>query len=235
MKNKVLFLLILLVTQGTFAKDIEVLIWNTKKSHSLTWSEYFLEISKKADFVLLQEATDKETVLETVKEQLNYYRFYQSWRSRVGTGVLNASKVKPYATKLFKSPSTEPILNTHKLISVEKYSIENKNLMLVNIHAINFVSTSKFEDQLNQLIPTLRKHRGPLLFAGDFNTWNSARMSFLEVYMKRLNIKKIEFQRHNRGLNLDHVYAKNFLRIKAKQLADRSTSDHHPIIVNARF
>ena len=47
----------------------------------------------------------------------------------------------------------------------------DQQLLVVNVHAINFVMLHTFEAFIKQLISAMKNHHGPILLAGDFNTW----------------------------------------------------------------
>ena len=55
-----------------------------------------------------------------------------------------------------------------------RYRLSNgSDLVTVNLHAINFtLGTKDFQNQIEQLENAVKKHKGPLIIAGDFNTWS---------------------------------------------------------------
>ena len=107
-----------------------------------------------------------------------------SFTNRQGsaTGVTTASKVSANSVDnppdFVRSQPREPFSRTPKMALISQYPIAGSadQLMVVNVHSINFVVTSKFETQLQQIEEAISSHRGPLLLAGDFNTWISSRM-----------------------------------------------------------
>ena len=47
---------------------------------------------------------------------------------------------------------------------------------MANLHAINFaLGTDAYRAQLDAIATELSHHRGPIVVAGDFNTWNDER------------------------------------------------------------
>ena len=110
--------------------------------------------------------------------------------------------------------------------------------MVLNMHAINFVRISKFVDQLEQLHKALASHSGPVLLAGDFNTWNAKRMSLLRECVKQANLQEASMARrtHLRHLHqhLDHVFYRGLSLWSIESLAEIDSSDHAPIKASFR-
>ena len=214
------------------AKPFNLLVWNIKKSNNLEWSKAFTDISKDIDFVLIQEATDQKIITETLTKTFPHYNFYKSWSSKkYTTGIANASKVSSYYTHSYLSTVTEPVLNTPKVISLEKVKWNEKDLLIISIHAINFRLLDAFKKYITQVERDLKKHRGPIIFAGDFNTWSASRKNFLDRYLKSHGLVEVPIRRVHNGLHLDHIYTRGLNNISAKQLEQKSTSDHYPLVL----
>ena len=73
------------------------------------------------------------------------------------------------------------------------YALPNQQLLLsVNLHAINFtLGISDLKQQLDDAADIMRHHTGPIIFAGDLNTWSDERQQLVThkhsktlVYMK---------------------------------------------------
>ena len=80
------------------------------------------------------------------------------------------------------SPHAEPLSQTQKLLLTTLYPLqgETAQLLVLNMHAINFVSVQKYVEQLDQLTAALAPHDGPVILAGDFNTWNPSRLEHFQ-------------------------------------------------------
>ncbi len=76
----------------------------------------------------------------------------------------------------------EPWLQLPKSALWSRYQLSNgEELAVINIHAVNFTfGTEDYEAQLKSLTDNLQKYRGPVVFAGDFNSWSEARFSVLK-------------------------------------------------------
>jgi len=97
------------------------------------------------------------------------------------SGVLTASKAKPYEQYSLTTEGLEPIVKIPKttLITTYKLSPSNKLLLVVNIHGINMANLEKFKAQLFKIDNKISGHSGPIIFAGDFNTRSKERLRFL--------------------------------------------------------
>lgn len=83
-------------------------------------------------------------------------------------------------------------------------------MLVVNSHIINFVSLQKFWVHLHQVFDSLKSHVGPILLAGDFNTWHNKRLRHLFKH-------------------LDHVYCRGLVVLDAQVHTNINSSDHYPI------
>jgi endonuclease/exonuclease/phosphatase (EEP) superfamily protein YafD len=228
----VTFIFLFLITQAVSAKPFNMLIWNIKKSNNNEWAKHFQKITNNIDFVLIQEATDQEIIIEAMNLNFKHHRFYKSWSNKeYTTGIVNASRVSPYYTHSYISPVTEPIVQTPKVISLEKIKRDAQDLLIINIHAINFRLLKAFKKHITQIDEDLKNHDGPVIFAGDFNTWSKSRKDFLDSYLGSYQIKEVPIKRVYSGLHLDHIYTRGLNNIRAKQLEKKSTSDHYPLVL----
>lgn len=232
-KSKIAIVLFLIM-QLASAKPFNLLVWNIKKSNNIKWSKDLKEMTKGIDFLLVQEATDQKVITQTITKLFDHFNFYKTWSNKkYTTGVANASKSKPYYTKSYLSPVTEPILKTPKAISLEKYKWGKLDLLIINIHAINFRLISAFKKHITQIDRDLKRHNGPIIFAGDFNTWSKTRKDFLNTYLASNDLREVSINRVHNGPHLDHIYTRGIENVKAVQLDNKSTSDHHPIMLYA--
>jgi endonuclease/exonuclease/phosphatase (EEP) superfamily protein YafD len=104
-----------------------------------------------------------------------------------------------------------------------------EHLLVANVHGINFVTNGTFYDHITQIIATLKGHRGPLIFAGDFNTWNSARLEFLQEQSRQLGLEQVQFRTDPRRLPLDHIFYRGLKADQADILSNINSSDHLPL------
>lgn len=55
-----------------------------------------------------------------------------------------------------------------------------------------------YKKQLEQIGKLTRKYRGPVLIAGDFNTWNIKRLALLQQIMVRNKLQPVRFGQDER-------------------------------------
>ena len=138
--------------------------------------------------------------------------------------------------KAFKSPSTEFWYNTPKTSLISRYQIEGSQniLLLINSHALNYDWGSRYKKQLLSLAEIIKKHQGPVLWIGDFNTWSDHREKICFDIALQLGLKRVEFLDDQRstfmfGHAVDHIFLKDIEVGEVKVLADIKSSDHKPI------
>jgi endonuclease/exonuclease/phosphatase (EEP) superfamily protein YafD len=216
-------------------RQFQVLVWNIHKAADEKLLPDFASLAKFAELSLFQEAIDESSWVEKLKSEKSDFSWAlaQSFQTNQGyyTGVATGSSVQ-FTTRLgYRSKPTEPVTNTPKTMLMSDYLLENgKTLRVFNVHGINFVSNSEFYIQVEQIVGLLQDHQGPLLVAGDFNTWNSDRKKYLVESLASIGLKHVELERHGL-LELDHVFIRGLELVKADVVEDVDSSDHKPILV----
>ena len=72
----------------------------------------------------------------------------------------------------------EPWIRTPKAVGITEFALTDsqQTLAVVNIHGINFtLGVGDFARQLADIRSVIEAHEGPVIVAGDFNTWNRRR------------------------------------------------------------
>lgn len=224
------------------SKKIKILVWNLFKGSKETFAAEYLALAAENDIILGQEflLNKKMDAIFKQSPDISYTiatSFYVG-KDKTRTGVTNASSVGPVFTKFIKTKKGEPGLGSPKMSLVTTYPIENsdKQLTVVNIHAINFVSNKTFRAEIKQIYEEIKDIPAPLIFAGDFNTWNAERLSILDQYRKKLNLTEAVFSPDNRmkfvGKPLDHFLHSQDIKITSAKVEKSFTgSDHQPLQV----
>mgnify|MGYP002725534711 CR=1 FL=1 len=234
--------------------SIKMLVWNIhKEGNSRDWIEDYDKIYKdiKPDIIILQEArlnTGLKHALKTGKEMGWIFSSNIEERNHdTYSGVLTASKARPSEQYSITTEGLEPIFKTPKtsLITTYKLSPSNKLLLVVNIHGINMTNLEKFKAQLFKIANEISEHSGPIIFAGDFNTRNEDRLSFLYRELKdKLDLEAVPFTKKDKKeikrfifspIPLDHIFYNN-KELELKQgspdvLETIKSSDHKPLFV----
>ncbi len=158
-------------------------------------------------------------------------------------GLLTAAHAYNLSHCMLHSEHAEPGLATPKVALLAEYPLANSSqtLLTANIHSINFVRTHKFFAQLVQVEAAIAHHAGPIIFAGDFNTWRPKRMVLLEAMTNRLGLAAVDFaancDRHRKrflgSAPLDHIFYRGLTAMPdtAQVIAETTTSDHKPMVV----
>jgi endonuclease/exonuclease/phosphatase (EEP) superfamily protein YafD len=157
--------------------------------------------------------------------------------NNTATGTMIGSESLPSRAISRHSPDVEPVVLTPKALTMVKYPLAKRNdeLLVISVHAINFQTTEAFKRHMDLSLEEIRKHSGPVLFAGDFNTWNKARMSHLLKSIKKLGLKEVKFKNDHLKMKvfdmpLDHSFIRG-LKVKDAEVVYSDGSDHRPLLM----
>lgn len=217
-------------------ENLKLLVWNIYKGGKMGVYADLDSLTSEVDLALLQEAHLSRTFLNLAcsRQDLNW-KMARNFTDSNGiyAGVLTASRSNPDGFSYLKSPDTEPFSSVHKMTLVNIYNIpeSDETLLVMNIHGINFVPQAAFENQINVVAKTIKNHVGPIIFAGDFNTYTDGRLQFLLKTMKGLGLKHAEVKgnEYNGLFVLDHLFYRGFRIKTTKVLHNVKTSDHKPL------
>jgi endonuclease/exonuclease/phosphatase (EEP) superfamily protein YafD len=224
-----------------FGNRINLLVWNMLKASRKTWETDFRRMLENKDLLLLQESvinTRHDAIFHT-QDPLEWVmaKSHRDMKTLAVTGVKTGSTVKSRSQGFLVSPDAEPIFKTPKLILATTYPVMGSAspLLVINIHAINFVSFQKYSRQMAQIVEIARDHSGPVILAGDFNTWNDVRHQALLDLTKKMELREVKLDRkkrlHHINRHLDHVFYRGMELRKANVLFTVNSSDHYPIAV----
>ncbi|SIN68572.1 Uncharacterized conserved protein YafD, endonuclease/exonuclease/phosphatase (EEP) superfamily [Sulfurivirga caldicuralii] len=121
------------------------------------------------------------------------------------------------------------LLSTHPLANGETLWVLNVHMLLSRSHRI-------FEEELSRLLLALQAHAGPLIVAGDFNTWSRRRLATLQWRMAALDLTHasphgMQHLKAHRGRVLDHLFYRGLVLTEACVLPT-DCSDHAPIVAH---
>ena len=162
-------------------------------------------------------------------------RSFRNERTDIETGVKTGCVAHVRDERVFLSPHSEPVFNTQKLLLVTRYLLDEKgnSLLVLNMHAINFVTVQKYQEQLDQLTDALKGHDGPVILAGDFNTWNLRRLAHFFDVSAEAGLTEAVMDRKTRlthmNQHLDHVFYRGLKLQSIASLDHFQSSDHAPI------
>ncbi|WP_199525366.1 endonuclease/exonuclease/phosphatase family protein [Pseudoalteromonas sp. bablab_jr011] len=210
--------------------QFELLSWNIYKAQIDGLVNDLNTLNESADIVLLQEAI-KDSTLTNLKP---YWRFAKGYKSgNVQSGVMTLSRWP--ATVHCTLTHVEPWLRSPKATNIVEYALPNQQLLLsVNLHAINFTfGISDLKQQLDDAADIMRHHTGPIIFAGDLNTWSDERQQLVTQTLNNLGLHEAIYLDDKRtkafGLALDQVWVRG-VKIETTVVPELESSDHNPII-----
>ena len=216
--------------------EFSLVSWNIHKLNDARWQDDLTRLGQEMDVLLLQEAAlqpDLEHWLEQTRLMWDMSPAFEY--RKTPTGVLTAGRAQSDVNcSLIRH---EPNIYLPKAALISFYPIdENKQLLLVaNIHGINFTTDAvDLAQQLDEVKEIIRHHTGPVVLAGDFNTWSEARMNTLRQVAQDLGLSPVEFDGQqpatHMGRIVDHIYFRGLQAVNSEVLPVKS-SDHHPLKV----
>jgi endonuclease/exonuclease/phosphatase (EEP) superfamily protein YafD len=119
------------------------------------------------------------------------------------------------------------------VVTRHRFAGSSTSLVVANVHAVNFtLGTSRLRAQLEAVAGVLTQHDGPVILAGDFNTWSTARRRAVEAIALRLGLHAVSPEPDERsrflGEHVDQMYYRGLLPSSAMAIPVR-TSDHNPV------
>jgi len=231
---------------------ITVVNWNAQKGKNPLFAEDLKLIleQEKPDIVFLQEA--KADLFEP--QQLGGYfaeGWSYPWPGGETIGVLTLSRVPAVRIHPVPTKYREFGVIAPKVSLVTEYPLANgENLLAVNVHLLNFErwSLKKISHQLEDLKKIMASHSGPIIMAGDFNTWNQKRLHLVKEITQDIQLKEVtDFPEGRKtgdtsstfwnkvlgiekDLPLDRFFFNGFKPSTARVL-NFTSSDHIPILI----
>jgi endonuclease/exonuclease/phosphatase (EEP) superfamily protein YafD len=221
-------------------RAIRVLTWNIHKQEDPGWRNDLADFARASDVVLLQEATLNDALQETLDAaRLSWVMASSFLFGDLDVGVLTAARAAPVASCTERV--VEPLLRIPKSTLVSWFALDGatETLAVVNVHAINFSMTlGAYRAQFVALTEALRAHDGPIVFAGDLNTWNDARRDAVAETAAALRLVEVPLPDDRRALFLgrqvDHVLIRGLEVVEATAIPVTS-SDHNPVLATLRL
>ena len=215
--------------------SLEFLSWNIQKSSNAGWAEDLASFAEGVHLAFIQEASRQSGIESILPTPLHPFFARGYTRGELETGVMTLSSGFP--SLRCSLSAREPWLGTPKATGVTEYPLRGRDdrLLAINLHAVNF--TFGVEDlrvQFEALSELLEKHRGPVILAGDFNTWSASREVLVHQFLRGFDLAPVEFGEDLRttafGRALDHIYVRGMASDSARVIPVQS-SDHNPLRV----
>lgn len=231
-------------------RQFALLNWNIYKCRRENFAQTYGDLAKDADLIILQEATTRSQrktgrsmafgwQRQGVEFQMVAVLKYEDGYAGVATG----STAMPVEVIPLPSSGHEPCVSFGKSSIVTRYRLagSRETLLVANTHGLNLAgkaifSQRPFDQQMQQLHEVLGRHDGPILWAGDFNTHDTAKTLALKTVTDSLRLRRLPVRDSRRlmhslaGLEIDHVYVRG-LHAEAEVPEHHAASDHAPIWV----
>ena len=212
--------------------------WNLHKLADSGWDSDLGRLIEQTDVLLIQEA-EVSPEFRAVVEQSGLKWLLASAFEYQGFeyGVLTAARVPSETGCTLRA--YEPLLGIPKAMLITRYRLAGREDMLAvaNLHAINFtLDINAYRAQLEAVADVLSAYDGPVVVAGDFNTWNEEREAAVRALASRLSMVPAAFavdarKRFMGGHIFDRVYGKGVQFVAASAWSVTS-SDHNPLLVS---
>ncbi len=217
-----------------------LLCWNVYKNNQKhpQFHHFIQRESQKRDldFMLFQEAGFKDAHTFELAH-FSYDGAANLEFKKKFYGVLTASRVESHDAKAYLSEGKESLLGPHKSLLLSHYPFEDGNsLLILNVHAINFRENQRYSKELERFLHLLKEHKGPMILAGDFNSWNQKRMEKLQKIAEKLSLKAVPFEKIGKvksfmGKALDFVFYRELELLESEVIDEHKLSDHNPLFV----
>lgn len=209
-------------------KEYSLVTYNIFKTHFPFVRQTIGSLCSKHDFVLLQEWVSSVRTRED-EHIVSCVTFTIPFRN-VSTGTATISRFPPIDVLELRSKERELGIITRKSMILTSYALQDGGVLHVaNIHSLNFVTNAMWKKQIDYFIEYLPPS-GPLIFAGDLNTWNPWRFNYLEERLKKHRLHYANYD-HNIIMRLDHIFTRDITVLETKADTNMHTSDHYPVIL----
>jgi endonuclease/exonuclease/phosphatase (EEP) superfamily protein YafD len=227
-------------------QPLRLLVWNIHKQGDSGWERDLSGFAAASDVMLLQETVLQPPLRDILADSGLHWVMASSFLLGADdNGVLTATRIAPIASctqrvvePLIRIPKSAviswlPITNTRTDAGADARAGSKETLAIANVHSVNFeLAPDVYRAQLEALADALAGHRGPIIFAGDFNTWNDARDAVVAEIAARLGLTELNLRVDQRavffGRHLDHIFIRGLQLIDVGAIPVTS-SDHNPL------
>ena len=219
---------------GGVPAEFELLVWNIHKQQHVSWQPELTRLAANSDLLLLQEAMNTDELVRWFAAQ--GWQWQQSVAFRYeehSAGVLTAAKTSDVYACAIRVP--EPAIRIPKSSLVTLFPRQGSSypLLVINIHAINFeLGIAAYKQQVNSLLAMSRHYPGPVIVAGDFNTWSEKRQLLVTTLLHQYKFNEVSFSPDVRtrvfSQPLDHLFYRG-LSVAQSEAIPSSGSDHVPL------
>lgn len=231
-------------TEQFSPERIRLSVWNLCKGvGGILFEHDYRSLCHRSDLILTQEALMSQRGMRTFCERGFQTIHAASYKRRDGLrdGVMTVSRVPALADHcsrvICKYP--EPFLKTPKVALIKRYPLKGttKTLLVINIHAtlVRFISAAV--EEMEHLIAHLPEHDGPIVLAGDFNTFTPGYLRAVSAVLAKLGLEYVPIPEDPRPRTqaLDQVFCRGLEVTNARIDTTIRNSDHFPIMLDLRY
>lgn len=220
--------------------ELRVLSWNLHKNGDPGWDADLARFAAVSDLLLIQEAALSPGLQRALHDAGYEWLLANSFMLHDhATGVLSAARVRPAGACVQRS--FEPLLRLPKSAVITRYEMTgaSQTLAVANLHAVNFtLGLRAYRAQLEAIARELADHRGPVIVAGDLNTWSAKRLEVVRDVMQRLGLVSvlpgIDTRSRFLGHQVDYMFVRG-LELVSAEAPEVESSDHNPVLATLRL
>ncbi|MGV6988989.1 endonuclease/exonuclease/phosphatase family protein [Testudinibacter sp. P80/BLE/0925] len=213
----------------------KMLVWNLHKGEDEGWQQRLSAYADKADFVLLQEASQQNQIdrLLSQKKWFGIHAGTFAYRENM-SGVMLLSTFAPQ--RYCVGSEAEPWIRIPKIAEAATYPLNaDRTLLVINLHLVNFEwNPLNYSRQLRGLFHLVSQHQGPIILAGDFNSWSERRLNLIQQLARQYGLNEVRFSPDERmrflGNPLDHIFVRG-IRLFNSWTEQTAASDHNPLFI----
>ncbi len=236
----------------SLSRSVRLLDWNVYKGTRPRFGSEFARLTQDADIIVLQEmsthgaARGPQGIVTAISGRS--YVMAHAIRYRDGfAGCASGATANAVRSKVLLTSDSERIVGTPKSSVLTVYRIAGgvDELLVVNTHGMNLAGRftfdlSPFRRQLAAVGKEIAHHRGPVVWAGDFNTHDREKTDLLLAETVRLGLAHVHVAKSHRlrkslkGFVLDHVFTRGLCDVRARAMPGNG-SDHTAIELTFRL
>lgn len=221
--------------------EFSMFIWNVFKGQRADiFAKDFRHLAMGKDFILLQEALIDEKMPALWRSDFAAYEWnlaqsFHYKKSLCSTGVAIGSPYETSTVDFIRARTREFFVLTPKLTLFSEYNLNGTPALFVCTHVLNFVTLAAFTGSLYEIAERVSKFSGPVVLAGDFNTWNFKRYMIMKSIFRDLGLEHLDLENDGRILKLDHIFVRGFTVINARIHHTIVSSDHYPLEIKLKL
>jgi endonuclease/exonuclease/phosphatase (EEP) superfamily protein YafD len=223
-------------------ESIRLAVWNLcKGSGGYQFEHDFRSICRRNDLILTQEALLSPRSIKVFEESgftLTHAASYERIDGlRDGVMTISRAPFIQSSTQRIVCKYPEPIFNTPKVALIQKIPLDElTEVLVVNIHATLVRSVAGAIDEINHIIGLLPNHTGPIIFAGDFNTFSLRYLRAIEKKLGTIGLDRVIIVKDPRPKTqaLDQIFVRGFEIVRASVEISYFNSDHFPLFAELK-